>query len=73
MTFHEAYGYADAIYSTRFELIPTNYNWNSTEIGIVNDTQVPVLVNPYTDQARKLMISRQFLKPMDDIRDIVFV
>jgi len=60
MTFHDAYDFADYIYSTRFELLETKYNWNATEIGIVNQTQIPVLVEPFTDHARYLSISKQF-------------
>ena len=70
MTFHDAYDYADAVFSTQFELLPTNYNWNASETGIVNMTQIPVLVRPFDGEARKLMISKQLQKSMDDIRDL---
>jgi hypothetical protein len=59
MTFFEAYHNADYVVATKFELLPTVYPWNSSEFGILNGTQVPVLVNRFTDEVRKLWISRE--------------
>jgi hypothetical protein len=70
MTYHDAYNYADAVFSQRFELLPTNYKWNATEIGMVNNTQIWALINPFTDEARKLMISKLFEKPLNEIRSL---
>ena len=70
MKYSDAYNYADAVYSSRFEQLPTNYDWNSTEIGEVNNTQVWALINPFTDQARKLMISKLFEKPINEIKKL---
>ena len=38
MTFHEAYEYADALYSERFEGLKLNTNWTEDQIGMVNTT-----------------------------------
>tara|TARA_B110000285_G_scaffold220590_1_gene272539 strand:- start:35 stop:577 length:543 start_codon:yes stop_codon:yes gene_type:complete len=38
MTFHDAYQYADAVYSERFEGIKLNADWNEDQIGMVNTT-----------------------------------
>lgn len=70
MEYNDAYKYADAVFSKRFELLPTQYPWNASEIAMVNNTQVWGLVSPFTDYARKLMISKIFAKPLEEIRAI---
>ena len=48
MTFYDAYMYSDAIYSMRFEGLKTKVDYNDTEIGLVNTTQIYGLMNPLT-------------------------
>ena len=67
MTYHNAYGYADAVYSSRFEGIESVANWTEEQIGMVNTTQLYALILPYPDDARKLWISKIYEKPIQEI------
>mmetsp|Transcript_6187 Transcript_6187/g.10014 ORF Transcript_6187/g.10014 Transcript_6187/m.10014 type:complete len:212 (+) Transcript_6187:627-1262(+) len=71
MTFFNAYNYADAIYSQRFEGLPQVVNWTDDQIYMINTTQIYALLNPFTDYARKLFVSKQLERAMYEITDIM--
>lgn len=67
MTFHEAYDFTDVIYSVRFEGDQTVYNYTAEQIGMINTTQIYVLLDPLTDEARRLMIAKLFFEPISNL------
>lgn len=70
MTYYDAYMYSDAVYSMRFEGIPTKATYSDYEIGLVNTTQIYGLMNPMTTKARKLFNSKILERPLYDLKDL---
>jgi len=70
MTFSDAYVYADAIYSQRFEQIPQTVDWTPEQIALINTTQIYALLEPYTPKARKLFISKLLETPMRNLKTL---
>ena len=70
MTYHDAYQYADAVYSERFEGLITNTEWTPDQIGMVNTTQLYALTLPFPDYDRKLWISKVYEKPIREIQSL---
>lgn len=70
MTYIDAYNYADAIYSQRFEGIPQKVNWTEEQIAMINMTQIWALLDPLTPEARKLMVSKLLQVPMNHFAEL---
>ena len=68
MTYHDAYMYSDAVESGLFEGNPTKHNWTQPEIDLLSLTQKSCLTLPFTAKARKLLISKLFSKPVEEVK-----
>lgn len=61
----------DVIFAENFEGIPTQrLNWTDTEWGYVHQILNAVLLNPFSEQSKQLMVTKQFFQPFQDIQKI---
>ena len=67
MKFNDAYKYADAVYSERFEGIEQTVDWTENDIYMVNNTQKYSLLRGFTDESRKLFVSKLLFKPLNEM------
>ena len=67
MTYHDAYDYADSVYSLRFHGYEKHWHWTPLEIYKIETTQIYCLLLPCPGQMRKLVISKLLEKPLLDI------
>ena len=58
LDFYDFEPYGDAALAELFEGIKTPYVFNETEIFKLREVQSAILLRPYTDYGRKLMISK---------------
>jgi hypothetical protein len=68
MTFNDAYELSDAIISEKFQTGKTRIELTQQEIDWVNITQKYGLTLPYTEEARKLLISKLFEQSLNLIQ-----
>ena len=70
MKYTEAYDYADAIFSMIFEGIPQEIKWTDEQIGMINTTQMYGVLDPVTNELRKLWMSRLMEFPMTKLLEV---
>lgn len=70
MSFYDFQHHSDIIVSEIFEGIKQNVDWAEEQIKDIDITNVGALLNPFSDHARQLMITRQLQKPLSDIKTL---
>ena len=58
LTYHEFEHYADKIFAERWNQVPEKHNWTASELVNLNKMLESVLVVPYTDYAKQLLVTK---------------
>jgi len=61
--------YADKIFAERWNQVPEKHNWTESELHDLNMCLESVLVVPYTDYAKQVLITKQLFEPMMQINE----
>lgn len=69
LPYHEFEHYADMIFAERWNQVPEKHNWTESELHDLNVMLESVLVVPYTDYAKQLLVTKQMLEPMLQINE----
>lgn len=70
LTVHDLAGYADMVFSEAFEGVKQKVEWIQqwNNIMALLDS---LLLNPYSEYARQLMVTKQLIKPVSEIQEII--